>query len=721
MVDSPVAASQRRKTKNTKLIPLQEIPSPPSLYGQAPSKQIQHKRDLIEAARRLNPAFIQSAPSAFWSVEGSLKTGTIDDASIKQQISIIENGVNYSTRKYNDLRSTNDRLTKDLKQKLDRLTEEKKNFEELDALLKAETLEGQRIEALQEEIEKVENDIFRKSHYTRQLDHMLLRLRKNQLKFNVHMGGMEGVMESIKKEGDEVKLLRRSLDIGLAKATLVSEATQSNLANARKDREVAIAQRRVEYDNALSLQDWMRSRKLDKEQLAKELRGDLTKEEEAFLRAQITDKLERTKTLQKANEDSNKRFLAMEEAFSQLKQITGVSSLVDMHEKFSSQRGNKGNLLQETKDAEARLEAVKSGSGQLRHELTHEENKLVRPKTAPEKIEGGTASSGAIEEPSREVNDQLEATIAAAKNDFKVATAAHERLSAVLLGLQQGAHGLLLRVQPYLHLSDQGVFDLTQGTDNSEPWADTLENLSAGEQVLSKMMEVLSGTVEGSASPTNKWMASALDEEEEDEMSVESRSVGTIGEAPAYAFNVRIKSRKTIRELDQRVREEGHIVGDKAHTKDKEDKGGGFNIDDDEDDLSVPHSIFADRAGVRSRAPASPTLINTATVPKGGDAPMGDEAMEGPVGKPLVPTRLTVKKASTRAQQEAKRKEDLSVRSKRLNERMKAGSSQTSGGGGEDSALGNIAMLRAQKAMAERLSTIGRTNLPDGVSLHDDP
>jgi hypothetical protein len=34
---------------------------------------------------------------------------------------------------------------------------------------------------------------------------------------------------------------------------------------------------------------------------------------------------------------------------------------------------------------------------------------------------------------------------------------------------------------------------------------------------------------------------------------------------------------------------------------------------------------------------------------------------------------------------------------------------------------GNIAMLRAQKAMAERLSTIGRTNLPDGVSLHDDP
>ena len=36
-------------------------------------------------------------------------------------------------------------------------------------------------------------------------------------------------------------------------------------------------------------------------------------------------------------------------------------------------------------------------------------------------------------------------------------------------------------------------------------------------------------------------MAVALDEEEEDEMSIESRSIGTVGEAPSYAFNVRIK------------------------------------------------------------------------------------------------------------------------------------------------------------------------------------
>ena len=56
-------------------------------------------------------------------------------------------------------------------------------------------------------------------------------------------------------------------------------------------------------------------------------------------------------------------------------------------------------------------------------------------------------------------------------------------LYSLQLTLQQGANGLLLRVQPYLHLSDTGVFDLTQPADDSQPWADTLENLSAGEQV----------------------------------------------------------------------------------------------------------------------------------------------------------------------------------------------------------------------------------------------
>jgi hypothetical protein len=42
----------------------------------------------------------------------------------------------------------------------------------------------------------------------------------------VHMRGMEDVMNCIKREGEEVRLLRHTLDTGLAKALSVLENTQ---------------------------------------------------------------------------------------------------------------------------------------------------------------------------------------------------------------------------------------------------------------------------------------------------------------------------------------------------------------------------------------------------------------------------------------------------------------------------------------------------------------
>ena len=115
----------------------------------------------------------------------------------------------------------------------------------------------------------------------------------------------------------------------------------------------------------------MLQREKEKAALVMELRGALTKAEEHSLKAQIIEKLERTKAFQRATEDGNRRCLAMEEAFSKLKQITGVSSLVDMHEKFSSQVGDKTILLMEVKEAEMKLEAMKAT--QLRQLASFEE------------------------------------------------------------------------------------------------------------------------------------------------------------------------------------------------------------------------------------------------------------------------------------------------------------------------------------------------------------
>ncbi len=103
------------------------------------------------------------------------------------------------------------------------------------------------------------------------------------------------------------------------------------------------------------------------------------------------------------------------------------------------------------------------------------------------------------------------------------------------LGLNQGGLGLLQRVQPYLHLADGGVFDLTQA-DESLPWAETLDALNNAEQVLSKMHEQLNGdNATNSPSQAGKSMF------DEDDDSASMNSNGSFGDVPPYANNVRVK------------------------------------------------------------------------------------------------------------------------------------------------------------------------------------
>jgi hypothetical protein len=229
-----------------------------------------------------------------------------------------------------------------------------------------------------------------------------------------------------------------------------------------------MAKRRQEVKNAELLQEWLRRREDVKAALVIELRGDLTREEENLLRSQITEKQEETKSLQKANEDSAKKLQTMEDIFGQLKQVTGVSSLENMLDKFSGQKSNKRELEAEVKEAEARLQAAKK-------QLQKRESEFQDLKSA------GTGV-GEPKEITRDSTDLLEKEILLARNEYKLKKASADRLSAVLLGLQQGSNGLLQRVGPYLHLADTGVFDLTKVEDDHF-WQSTLDALTVVEQV----------------------------------------------------------------------------------------------------------------------------------------------------------------------------------------------------------------------------------------------
>lgn len=151
-------------------------------------------------------------------------------------------------------------------------------------------------------------------------------------------------------------------------------------------------------------------------QLGIELRGDLTLEEEKFLKSQIDEKLEKTKSLQKASEEGLRKLQAMEEAFTKLKQVTGVKNVEEMHEKFSTQKSNKLQLELEVKDAEHRLATAKKHFQKL--ETTFQELK---------------SSGSGVAELNRDNINRLEELYSEARNDQKSIRADADRLSTVLV------------------------------------------------------------------------------------------------------------------------------------------------------------------------------------------------------------------------------------------------------------------------------------------------
>ena len=523
---------------------------------------------------------------------------------------------------------------------------------------KAQTDEGRRIDQLHRDTGSIEEDILRKEHYTRQLEYVLQRLRRNQIKFDAHMNGMEEALKGIDKESKEVRLLRRGLDSGLARAVHVEEETRNRLSNASKERYVLLEQRRAEMKNAEMLQQWLLNRDQAKMDLALALRGDLSKDEEELLVNQLRDKQDKTMNLQRANEESHKMLQQMEDEFMLIKQVTGVSSLEEMLEKVSSQKPNKANLETEVKEAEHSLVASKKASFELEAQFQN------------------LKSSGVgVADISREVTNKMEADINAARQQFKITHALSERLNSVLVGLQQGGNGLQQRVHPYMHMADASVFELTQNEDDAV-WAESMEALSSAEQVLTKMMELCAG---GDQSP-NKLNNTDDDDDDTNDGTRDRSTMDSLDTGACFANNVRIISKKYIRETEFGDDDDGKV---KIETN---NDGMGMGTAEHEDEYEIPKTLSS---------------IQQTNTNQNDD-------------EDYVPSRIGVKKISGKSCQDAVRKSDLETRRKKLQESM-AGSMDNSG-------IGNAARSRSQFQSAARLSTIHHpATLPEGVTLRDDP
>lgn len=503
----------------------------------SPMYAIAHKKDLLSATRRVNPSLTNSAPAAFWDPEAALKSSNIDRSGAMQQLVIVENGVNSTAKRLNDLKINNERLTITLKSKLDKLELTKKDFEMLDAMSKAATEEAARIEQLKADCVIVSEAIATKTHYTRRLDFLLTRLHSNQIRFEAHLNGMENAVAGIEKEYREVRLLRRALDVGLSKAQAVYDETVANLSMARKERDLLLTQRKHEHRNAAMLEQRMKERVEARTQLLAELRGGLDEEEERYRLQHLHSQEVNARNVKSSLDKARRELAALEHSFVQLSQVTGVADYEQMTEKFTLIAVNRSGLERDKQAAEDRLIGAKKQA-------------LALEKQFQELRSEGVG----VAEITRESMDGCEDSLLNARGECKMQATRAERLEAVIVGLQQAGLSLKQRVDSYATIIDEDVFKSVQ-TDEEQPWTLTLDTLNIAEQVLVKMVETLSM---GDGSPTRGKHAGFVDEEG----SEGSESSGSEESLPLHsssasrgANNVRIYSRR------ERVRDEAEGGG----------------------------------------------------------------------------------------------------------------------------------------------------------------
>jgi hypothetical protein len=215
----------------------------------------------------------------------------------------------------------------------------------------------------------------------------------------------------------------------------------------RKTRARELGDHEVRARNAQKMEVWRLQRAQERAEMAAELRGDLSVDEEARLIRCIASRERANEALNEANLVKSQRAADFEEVLSQLKLAAGAASLHEVVDKVAAQAATRLSLDKEKAQAEARLAAVRVDKEQVLRAL----NELK------------ASGIGGIEL-NREVYNTLESEIHQARAMLKVNKAAFERLDGVLSAVRQGAFGLAQRLQPFDDVLETQAVPGTPGT-----------------------------------------------------------------------------------------------------------------------------------------------------------------------------------------------------------------------------------------------------------------
>lgn len=397
--------------------------------------------------------------------------------------------------------------------------------QELSRIQNQETPISKTNHRIKQEIAECTSSMEEQMHIRRQLEHMVRRLQTTQLRVNAHVQAMSKAVDESSREGDEVKLLCRQLEAGKARAVqflqeyaavlsllvcfvplwmwasrklrrlthrslasiLDPRSVQLQLQVERKARARELCDHEVRARNSQKMEAWRVQRVQERAEIAAELRGDLSAEEEARLLRSIESRERANEALHVANLTKSEKVADYEAVLSELKLAAGATSLEEVVEKLFAQGATTVSLEKEKAQAEARLIAARQEKEQAFQAL----NELK------------ASGIGGIEL-NREVYNTLENEIQQAKATLKVNKSAFERLDGVITGIQQGSFGVAQRLEAFDDVLDLSSGDSASsllggavGGGSSPPGAgagarsEHMDSLALAELKLTKMLELV--------------------------------------------------------------------------------------------------------------------------------------------------------------------------------------------------------------------------------------
>ena len=503
-------AKLKKKKKKQQLTPLDR-------FGKPIKKPTFNKQELQEAVRRLAPGYneMPRIPHEF----GQAFNVTNVDASTKAAkggsgfkgvtpLDMMEWGVNFAAKKFNEIRTQCDIKALELKKRLDVLRDLKAQNDGVEDMLKPENPYSVTINELLAKIQVVQDKLDRECHYKRQLEHVKERLEKTQIKYDCHLGHLQEARDAAIREHADMVAMTRQIEAAVQGLLVQVHEKQYEMEVEGDEMKRSLWQREAEKEQAAKMKGWDAERKRERALFNAEMAGDLTEEGEQKLMDKLNAKKEELKGLRKAHDALEREFNQLDEDFAEVRKVTGVNSLAEVVEKIKKQKENKKQLVLEKRDADSRL----AGAKQMREKLEKRFSEL-------------RASGIGTTEMNRDVADDLEKDIDTARAELKTTTQDCERLEGTLIGLRTGAVGLYERLIPYFNLLEDQPDLVKKGAPDAKT-IETAEALVLSEAMLVKMIELLGGG----------------DKETEGALVLEDPSVDEMNVSLAPGNNLRIKS-----------------------------------------------------------------------------------------------------------------------------------------------------------------------------------